>query len=112
MEIDIRTQSQVKIVKLRGRLSLGDPVDRLRENLEDMLNNGEKRFLLDLGEVPMIDSSGVGLLVRFHTAATQQGGALKLLNPSKFALQTLKMVRLLELFEIFDDQEQAVGSFG
>ncbi len=112
MEIDIRTQSQVKIIKLSGRLSLGGPVDRLRENFEEMLNNGDNRLVVDLGEVPMIDSSGIGLLVRFLTMAKQQGGALKLLNPSKFAVQTLKMVGLLQLFEVFDDQQQAVGSFG
>ena len=59
----------------------------------------------------MLDSSGIGLLVRYLTAAKQRGGSLKLLNPSKVALQTLKLVRVLSLFEVFEDQDSAVASF-
>ena len=111
MEIDVRTQDQVKIIKLRGKLNLGPSLDRTNETIKDLLNAGESRFLLDLQEVPMIDSSGIGLLVRYLTAAKQRGGSLKLLNPSKFALQTLKLVRVLNLFEVFADQQLAVSSF-
>ena len=111
VEIDVRTQEQVKIVKLRGKLNLGSSLDRANETLKDLVNAGESRFLLDLQEVPMIDSSGIGLLVRYLTAAKQHGGSLKLLNPSKFALQTLKLVRVLSLFEVFEDQQAAVASF-
>jgi len=111
VEIDVRTQDQVKIVKLRGKLNLGASLDRTNETLKDLVNAGEPRFLLDLQEVPMIDSSGIGLLVRYLTAAKQHGGSLKLLNPSKFDLQTLKLVRVLSLFEVFEDQQIAVASF-
>ena len=111
MEIDVRTQDRVKIVRLRGKLNLGASLDRANETLKDLVNAGESRFLLDLQEVPMIDSSGIGLLVRYLTAAKQHGGSLKLLNPSKFALQTLKLVRVLSLFEVFEDQQAAVASF-
>jgi anti-sigma B factor antagonist len=111
VEIDVRTQDQVKIVRLRGKLNLGAALDRANETLKDLVNAGESRFLLDLQEVPMIDSSGIGLLVRYLTAAKQHGGSLKLLNPSKFALQTLKLVRVLSLFEVFEDQQAAVASF-
>ena len=111
MEIDVRTQDQVKIVRLRGKLNLGASLDRANETLKDLVNAGESRLLLDLQEVPMIDSSGIGLLVRYLTAAKQHGGSLKLLNPSKFALQTLKLVRVLSLFEVFEDQQAAVASF-
>lgn len=111
LEIDVRSHSDVKILKLRGRLNLGESVDRMRETFDDLLNTGQTRFIVDLGEVPMIDSSGIGLLVRCLTAAKQPGGSLKLLNPSKFALQTLRMTGLLNLFETFEDQERAVASF-
>jgi len=101
----------VKILKLRGKLVLGPLIDKLSATLTDLLNAGDTRFLLDLQEVPIIDSSGIGLLVRYLTATKQNGGSLKLLNPSKFALQTLKLVRVLNLFEVFEDPEQAVTSF-
>ena len=112
MDIEVRTQSQVKIVKLRGKLGLGAAIDKLNATLTDLLNAGDTCFLLDLQEVSLIDSSGIGLLVRYLTTAKQNGGSLKLLNPSKFALQTLKLVRVLNLFEVFEDPEQAVASFG
>ena len=111
MEIDVRTQDQVKIVKLKGRLSLGPALDRTNELIVDLLNAGETRFVLDLEDVPTIDSSGIGLLVRHMTMAKQRGGSVKLLKPSKFALQTLKLVRVLNLFEVFDEQQAAVESF-
>jgi anti-sigma B factor antagonist len=112
LDIEVRTQSEVKVIKLKGRLSLGEPLDRVTETLKDLLNAGQIYFLLDLQEVPAIDSSGIGLLVRYLTAAKQRGGSLKLLNPSKFAVQTLKLVRVLSLFEVFEDPQQAVASFG
>ena len=111
MEIEVRTQEQVKVIKLRGKLNLGSALDRTNETIKDLLDAGESRFLLDLQEVPTIDSSGIGLLVRYLTAAKQRGGSMKLLNPSKFALQTLKLVRVVNLFEIFEDQQLAVASF-
>jgi anti-sigma B factor antagonist len=111
LEIEVRSQSDVKVIKLRGRLNLGEAVDRMRDTFEDLLNAGQTRFVIDLAEVSMIDSSGIGLLIRYLTAAKQRGGSVKLLSPSKFAVQTLRMTGLLKLFETFDDQEQAVCSF-
>lgn len=111
MEIDVRTQGNVKVIKLRGRLNLGESVDRMRKTFEDLVSAGETRFVVDLGEVSMVDSSGIGLLVRCLTAAKQNAGSVKLLNPSKFAVQTLRMTGLLSLFEVFDNEDQAVASF-
>lgn len=112
MDIELRSLGQVKLVKLRGRLNLGESVDRLRETLDDLMGSGDTRIVMDLSEVPWIDSSGIGLLVKILTAAKQRGGSIKLLNPSKFTVQTLKMICLLDLFEIFEDQQLAVASFG
>ena len=112
MDIEVRSLGQVKVIKLRGKLGLGDAVDRLRADLYELMNNGNTRIVLDLGEVPMIDSSGIGLLVKSLTSAKELGGSVKLLNLSKFPLQTLKMIGLLSLFDVFEDQQLAVASFG
>jgi anti-sigma B factor antagonist len=112
VDIELRSLGQVKLIKLRGRLNLGDAVDRLRDTLDDLMGNGDTRILLELSEVPWIDSSGIGLLVKILTTAKQRGGSMKLLNPSKFTVQTLKMIALLDLFEIYEDQQLAVASFG
>lgn len=113
LDIDVRKQPEngVHVIHLRGDLKLGEPVDGLRQACLDLMNDGENRLVVNLSEVPMIDSSGIGVLVRTLTQAKQHGGALKLVNPSKFALQTLKIVGLLSLFELFDDEKQAIQSF-
>jgi anti-sigma B factor antagonist len=111
VDIDIRSQGPVKIVKLRGRLALGEPVDRLRATVEDLLGTGENRLVFDLEELATMDSSGIGLLSRFLTSTKQQGGSLKLVSPSKFVVQTLKLVGLLNLFEVFTDVPSATASF-
>lgn len=111
MDIDVRSQGTVKIIKLRGRLSLGESVDRLRATVEDLLGAGNKELVLDLEELNSMDSSGIGLLSRCLTSAKQQGGSLKLVNPSKFVTQTLKLVGLLNLFEVFPDSQTAAASF-
>jgi anti-sigma B factor antagonist len=111
VDIEVRTQDQVKIIKLRGRLSLGEPCDRLRETLEDLIRAGDSRLVLDLEELATMDSSGIGLVTRFLTSAKQQGGSLKLVNPSKFVMQTLKLVGLLSLFQVFGDTQAATASF-
>ena len=111
MDIEVRSQGHVKVIKLRGRLSLGEPVDRLRVTVEDLLGAGDNRLVLDLEELATVDSSGIGLFSRFLTSTKQQGGSLKLVNPSKFVTQTLKLVGLLNLFEVFPDVTTAADSF-
>ncbi len=111
VDIEVRSQGVVKVIKLRGRLSLGEPVDRLRATLEDLIGAGENHLVLDLEELATVDSSGIGLLTRFLTSTKQQGGSLKLVNPSKFVVQTLKLVGLLNLFEVFTDSQAAAASF-
>ena len=111
MDINVRKRSQVQLIQLRGQLRLGEPVDQLTRALDELLAEGDTRFVINLAEVPMIDSSGIGLLVRFLASTKKQGGNIKLIQPSKFAVQTLKLVGVLNLFEIFEDDDAAVASF-
>ena len=111
MEIETKTIDGVKLVKLHGRLSMGPPLDRFNATMTELLGQGQNRIVLDLEEVPTIDSSGIGMLVRHLTLAKQSGGAIRLLKPSKFTVQTLKMVGLLNLFTTFEDSKEAVASF-
>ncbi len=111
VDIDVRNEGGIKLIRLRGRMTLGQSVDHFRQTFDDLLNAGDNRIVVDLEEVSMLDSSGIGLLVRCLTAAKQQSGSLKLLKPSKFAVQTLRMTGLFSLFEVFEDQELAVASF-
>ncbi|HEV2103531.1 MAG TPA: STAS domain-containing protein [Candidatus Acidoferrum sp.] len=111
LDIDTRTLDGVKLVKLTGRLSMGPALDRFNATIIELLGQGHSKIILDLEGVPTIDSSGIGMLVRHLTSAKQAGGGIRLLKPSKFTLQTLKMVGLLNLFTTYDDEAQAVASF-
>ena len=111
MDINVRKQSQAQVIRLRGDLKIGDAVDSFRQTLDELFGAGDSCLVLNIAEVPMIDSSGIGLLVRSLTTAKQRGGNLKLVNPSKLALQTLKIVGLVNLFEIFNDEGEAAQSF-
>ena len=79
--------------------------------MEEIVQNADYNLVINLGEVPMVDSSGIGILVRSLTSVKQKGGTLKLVNPSKFTTQTLKLVGVINLFEVFGDEEAAVNSF-
>jgi anti-sigma B factor antagonist len=111
VEIETRVQDGVRIVKLKGRLSMGPPLDKLNATMNQLQADGETRFVLDVEEVPTIDSSGIGMLVRYLTTAKQAGGNIRLLKPSKFTVQTLKMVGLLNLFTVYEEEGAAVASF-
>jgi anti-sigma B factor antagonist len=112
LDINVRKRSQVHLVQLRGPLRMGEAVDGLRQTMEEVMDSGGHYLVINLAEVPMIDSSGIGLLVRFLATTKERGGNIKLLNPSQFAVRTLKMVGVLNLFDVFDDEEKAVESFG
>jgi anti-sigma B factor antagonist len=90
---------------------MGPAVDGLRQILDESLGGGDTRFVLNLAEVSMIDSTGIGLLVRFLASTKQRCGNIKLVQPSKFAVQTLRLVGVLNLFEIFENDDAAVESF-
>ncbi len=111
MDLETKTQDGVKVVKLKGRLSIGPALERFNATMTELLGAGHNRIILDLEEVPAIDSTGIGMLVRFLTTTKRSGGAIRLLKPSKFTVQALKMVGLLNLFAIFEELPQAVASF-
>lgn len=111
MDINVGKHGQVQVIRLRGALRMGPAVDGLRQAMEEALSHGDTRLVLNLAEVPMIDSSGIGLVMRFLASTKQRGGNLKLVQPSKFAIQTFRLVGVLNLFEVFDDDDAAVKSF-
>lgn len=111
MEITVRRRSDVQIIQLRGPVRLGQAVDTFRQAIDDAFSAGDVRLIVNCAEVPMIDSSGIGLMVKSLSAAKQRGGDVRLVNPSKFVTQTLRLIGVLNLFTTFDDEDQAVESY-
>ena len=90
---------------------MGQAVETFRRALDEAFAAGDVRLILDCAEVPMIDSSGIGLLVKSLTSAKKRGGGIRLLSPSKFVTQTLRMIGVLNLFTTFEDEDKAVESY-
>jgi anti-sigma B factor antagonist len=111
MEMTVRRRSDVQIIQLRGPVRLGQAVDTFRQAIDDALAAGDVRLVITCDEVPMIDSSGIGILVKSLTSAKQRGGDVRLVNPSKFVVQTLRLIGVLNLFTVFNDEDSAVASF-
>lgn len=111
MEINVRNQGEVGVIRLKGGLRLGQPVDDLRSAVDRVFDDGAIYLVINVSEVPMVDSSGIGLLVRSQVSAKKRGGKVKLVNPSPFTVQTLKITGVLNIFEVANDEQEAIDSF-
>src|SRR6266513_3913604 len=101
----------VTILDLSGRITLGEGSVVLRDTIREVLGKGEKKILLNLGDVTYIDSSGIGELVSAFTAVRKEGGELKLLKLTKKVHDLLQITKLYTVFDVKDDETSAVKAF-
>ncbi len=111
LKLVTRQVGDVTVIDASGNIKLGEGSSVLRDTLRDLATKGNKKLLLDLGEVSYIDSSGIGELVSGFTSLTTQGGQLKLLRLTKRVEGLLQITKLYTVFEVFDDEAAAVRSF-
>jgi anti-sigma B factor antagonist len=111
MDIKLRANGNITILDLQGNLTIGAAEETLRRSVEQLVADDQKYLLINLENVPMIDSSGIGCLVKSFTHVKNKGGKLKLLKPTRLARQLLSITGLLSVFETFDDEATAVASF-
>ena len=108
----IRRVGDVAIVDLAGKITLGENTGILREELRSLLSQGTKNIVLNMGDVSYVDSAGLGELVGAYTTATNQGGAVKLLNLQGKLRDLMQITKLHTIFSTFDSEQAAVSSFG
>ena len=111
MQIEERAIGDVIVLDLKGRITLGEGDELLKDKVNSLLNQGHKKIVLNLADVPYIDSAGLGEIVRTYTTVSRQGGSLKLLNLTKRITDLLSITKLLTVFETFDSESEAVRSF-
>jgi anti-sigma B factor antagonist len=111
MQIAERAVSDVVVLDVKGRITLGDGDEVLKDKVNSVVSKGQKKILLNLAEVPYVDSAGLGEIVRTYTTVSRQGGSLKLLNLTKRISDLLAITKLLTVFETFDSEAEAVKSF-
>ena len=111
MQIEERTVGDVMVLDVKGRITLGEGDEILKDKVNSLLNQGQKKIVLNLAEVPYIDSAGLGEIVRTYTTVSRQGGSLKLLSLTKRITDLLAITKLLTVFETYESENDAVQSF-
>ena len=111
MQIEERVVDDVTILDLKGKMTLGEGDELLKDKIGSLVSQGKKKILLNLEAVPYIDSAGLGEIVRTYTSISRQGGRLKLLNVSKRIQDLLVITKLITIFDSYDGEDEAVKSF-
>ena len=112
MEIAERLLGDITVLDLKGKMTLGEGDELLKDKINGLLGAGKKKLVLNLEGVPYIDSAGLGEIVRTFTTVSRQGGSLKLLNLTKRIEDLLAITKLLTVFETFESESEAIKSFG
>ena len=113
MQLEQRTIGNVGIVKVTGEITLKKNRDAaLHDQVRTLLHQGCTNVLVDLAGVSYIDSAGLGELVQSHSTVKNHGGSLRLLNPTGRLRELLVLTRLTSVLRSYDDEVQALESFG
>jgi anti-sigma B factor antagonist len=107
-----KESSGITVLELSGRVTLGEESNQLRMKVKDILAQGKKRLVLDLGNVSYIDSAGLGTLVAGYTSSQSQGAGMKLANLTKRFREQLNITKLVTVFDVYGSVEEALRSFG
>lgn len=112
-QVAIRETGDVTIVDLRGRSTIDrGESEALGKKLEELAARGARKVLLNLAELTQVDSSGINVIAGTCVSLRRQGGDLKLLRPSGLVREVLEVVKLLEIIASFENEDEAVASFG
>lgn len=111
LKVTERQANDITILDINGRIVLGKETALLRDTIRDLIARGRKSLVLNLSEVPYIDSTGIGELVSASLAIRREGGDMKLLNLTRRVRDMVEVVRLGTIFELFDDEAAALKSF-
>ena len=112
LRIEVKESDGVTVMTMAGRVTLGDESNELRTRIKEVLAEGKKRVVLDLGDVSYIDSAGLGALVSAYTSARNGGGEIKLASVTKRFHELLNITKLVTVFDVYDSVEDAMKSFG
>ncbi len=111
MQIEERIVGDVTILDLKGKMTLGEGDELLKDKINSLMNQGRGKILLNLEGVPYIDSAGLGEIVRTYTTVSRQGGTMKLVNLTKRITDLLSITKLLTVFETFDSESEALKTY-
>jgi anti-sigma B factor antagonist len=111
LEIQQREREGVVVLDLAGRITVGEEATMLRDKLRELAGAGSRNVILNLEGIDYIDSTGLGAMVVGFTALRRAGGKLKLENLNRRNIELLLLTKLTTVFEVFNDETDAVNSF-
>ena len=112
MQIDEKTTGEITVIKITGDITLNQGGDvLLKDKIQSLLQQGQRKLVLDLGNVSYVDSAGLGQLVQIHATTKSKGGSLRLANVTKRLKDLLVVTKLVTVFDSYDSEAEAVGSF-
>lgn len=112
MNITRRKENDILIIGLSGNVTLGSGDTEVGDAIRTALAEGESKIVLDMTDIALVDSFGIGELVSAYTSAHRRGAAVKLLKLSPRVREVMKISGLIGIFEIFDDEAAAIASYG
>jgi anti-sigma B factor antagonist len=110
LEITVRKAGDVTVIDLAGAFKIGGPEQAFREAVEELLERGIMTLAVNLGGVTFLDSSGIGIIVRCHKAMQEKGGKLCFFAAPKMVKQTLRMVSLDKVMNLYEDEAAALAA--
>ena len=111
MKIETRKKGDVTILDLKGKILIGEGIDELRNAINDAIQANQTKLLLNFDQVPYLDSTGLGEVVRSYTSVKKEGGTVKIVNLTQKVKDLLSVTKLITVFETFEDEDKAVNSF-
>lgn len=111
LEIHQREREGIILLDLKGRIIAGDEVAAFRTIIEELSQSGQPKIILNLHAVDYIDSLGLGTMVMCYTRLQKIGGITKLSQLNRRNLELLLLTKIDTIFEVFDDETEAVNSF-
>jgi len=111
MKIVKRKKNDVLILDLQGKILIGEGIDDLREAINSAIKEKETKLLLNFADVPYLDSTGLGEVVRSYTSIKKEGGLVKIVNLTNKVKDLLSVTKLITVFDTFENEEDAVASF-
>ena len=111
MKFSVRNIKDIVVIDIDGKVVLGDGDVEIKQTVDDLLQKGNKKILLNLAKVPYLDSAGLGEIIRCFTSLRKSGGHFKLLSPNQRIIDLLNITNLLNVFDWFNDERTALASF-
>ena len=111
MKLSVRKAKDIIVIDVEGKIVLGDGDVEIKQTVNGLIQKGNKKVILNLAKVPYLDSAGLGEIMRCFTALRRDGGDFKLLSPNQRIIDLFSITKLLNVFDIFDNESSAIKSF-